>query len=77
MSLIGESLLLMKMEPSRRDLCASWIAGIRFKQDHGASEGVMAVPWNKGGNMGTRRHYACQLSLLVQGRRYVSVINIK
>ena len=27
--------------------------------------------------MGTRRHYACQLSLLVKGKRYVLVIDVK
>ena len=27
--------------------------------------------------MGTRRHYACQLSFLVHGKRYVLVIDIK
>ena len=48
-----------------------------MKQDCEASEGVVAALWNRGSNMGTRRHYACQLSLLVQGRRYVLVINVK
>ena len=48
-----------------------------MKQDCEASEGVVAAPWNRGGNMGMRRHHACQLSLLVQGRRYVLVIDIK
>ena len=42
-----------------------------MKQDCEASEGVVVALRNGGGNMGTRRHYACQLSLLVRGRRYV------
>ena len=68
----------MQMGPSRRDRCVSWIAGIRFsKQDCEASEGVVVAPWSRGGNMGTRGYYACQLSLLVQGKRYVLVIDIK
>ena len=36
-----------------------------MKQDSEASEGVVAALWNRGGNMGTQRHYACLLSLLV------------
>ena len=36
-----------------------------MKQDREASEGVVVAPWNRGGNMGMRRHYACRLSLLV------------
>ena len=48
-----------------------------MKQDCEASEGVVATLWNRGGNMGTRGHHACQLSLLVNGRRYVLVIDIK
>ena len=47
------------------------------KQDHEASEGVVVAPWNRGGNMGARKYYACQLPFLVQGRRYVLVIHIK
>ena len=48
-----------------------------MKQDHEASEGVMVALWNRGGNMGTPGHHACQLSLLIQGRSYVLVIDIK
>ena len=48
-----------------------------MKQDHEASKGIVVAPWNSGGNMGTRRHHLCQLSLLVQGRRYVLVIDVK
>ena len=66
------------MEPSRKDLSVSWIAGIRFcKTDCETSEGVVETQWNRGGNMGTRRHHECQLSLLVQERRYVLVIDVK
>ena len=42
-----------------------------MKQDRKASEGVVAAPWSGGGNKGTRRHYACQLFLLVRGKSYV------
>ena len=48
-----------------------------MKQGREASKGVVAAPWNREGNMGTPGHHACQLSLLVQGRRYVLVIDIK
>ena len=48
-----------------------------MKQGYEASECVVAAPWNKGGNMGMQRHHACQLSLLVHGRRYVLVIDVK
>ena len=34
-------------------------------QDHKASESIIATPWSGGGNIGTRGHDACQLSLLV------------
>ena len=34
-------------------------------QDHEASEGVVETPRSGGGNMGTRGHNACHLSLLV------------
>ena len=38
----------------------SWIAGSGFvKQDREANEGVVTALWNRGGNMGTRRHYVC------------------
>ena len=47
------------------------------KQDCETSEGVVIAPWSREGNIGTRRHHACQLSLLVQGRRYVLVIGVK
>ena len=36
-----------------------------MKQDCEPSEGVVVAPRNRGGNMGARRHYACQLSLIV------------
>ena len=36
-------------------------------QDREASESVMATLRSRGGNMGTRGHNACHLSLLVQG----------
>ena len=42
-----------------------------MKQDCEASESVVAAPWSGGGNMRTRRYYACQLSLLVRGKMYV------
>ena len=42
-----------------------------MRQDCEASEGVVVAPRSGGGNMGTRTHHECQLSLLVQGRRYV------
>ena len=48
-----------------------------MKQDREASEGVVAAPWNRGGNMGTRGHHACQLLLFVQGKWYVLVIDVK
>ena len=48
-----------------------------MKQDREASEGVVATPWNRRGNMRMREHHACLLSLLIQGRRYVFVIGIK
>ena len=54
-----------------------WLRSGFEKQDHEASECVVVALWNRGRNMGTRRHYACQLSLLVKGRRYVLVIHIK
>ena len=57
---IGANLLLMWMEPSRNDRYVSWIVGTGFaRQDCEASEGVMAVQRSGGGNMGTRKHYAC------------------
>ena len=60
---IGASLVLMQMEASRRDRYVSWIAEIRFwRQDCEASEGVVATSRSRGGNIGTRRHCACQLS---------------
>ena len=43
-----------------------------MKQDCESNEGVMAVLRNGEGNMGTRRHYVCQLSFLFQERRYIS-----
>ena len=48
-----------------------------MKQDRESCEGVVEASWNKGGNIGTQRHHVCQLSLLVQGRRYVLVIDFK
>ena len=42
-----------------------------MKQDFEASKSVVAASRSRGGNMEARRHYVCQLSLLVQGRRYV------
>ena len=33
-----------------------------MRQDCEANKGVVAGPRNEGGNMGTRRHCACQLS---------------
>ena len=36
-----------------------------MRKDREASEGVIAAPRSGGGNMGTRGHYTCQLSLLV------------
>ena len=34
-------------------------------QDHELYEGVVAAPMSGGGNMGTRGHDACHLSLLI------------
>ena len=42
-----------------------------MKQDHKASEGVVATPRSGEGNLGMRKHYACQLSFLIRGGRYV------
>ena len=43
-----------------------------------ASDCIMATLWSGGGNMGTRGHDACQLSLPIWGRRYaVSNLMIK
>ena len=40
-------------------------------QDRETSESIMATSWSGGGNMGTRGHDVCQLSLPIWGRRYV------
>ena len=56
----------MWMKPSRRDWYVSWMEGLGFvRQDCEASEGVVAAPRSGGGNMGMRRHCACQLSFFV------------
>ena len=39
--------------------------------------GIEETTWEREDNMGTRRHHACQPSFLVQGKRYVLVIDIK
>ena len=36
-----------------------------MKKDRESSEGVVAAPKSRGGNMRTRGHDACQLSFLV------------
>ena len=54
----------MHMGPSKRDLCVFWIAKTRFYDINcKASEGVVATPRSRGGNMGTRGHDAYQISL--------------
>ena len=42
-----------------------------MRQDYEASKGVVATPRSGRGDKGARRHYSCQLSLLIQGIRYV------
>ena len=37
-----------------------------MKQDYEASEGVVVASRSGGGNMGTRRHRACQLSFPIE-----------
>ena len=56
----------MRMGPSMKDRCVSWIAENSFaRQDYEASKGVVVAPRSGGGNMGTRRQCVCQLFFLV------------
>ena len=42
-----------------------------MRQDHEASESIMATSLSGEGNMRMRGHDACRLSLPIWGRRYV------
>ena len=48
-----------------------------MRQDCETSEGVVVASWSGGGNMGMRRYYACQLSLLFEEGGTFFVIEIK
>ena len=55
-------------------MCHGYPGSGFVRQDCEGSEGVVATPRRGGGNMGTRRHYACQLSFLFEDEGIFLVI---